>query len=133
MNMIEDRHAIERIVEIVRAEYARTMEFGMSPGPEDYRIAIEAWLRDGRRPSDPDDRAGTTIGDLRRPDGTPADAEVWPIFNGHRILTRRTCTHRHRNGRGECLSCDHGLNICGNCGAAEAELDKPCPSPEPAP
>lgn len=66
-----DRHDIDHIVKVVRAEYARTMEFGMTPAPADYRYAIEDWLRDGVMPGEVE-TPGTTLGDLRRPDGTPA-------------------------------------------------------------
>jgi hypothetical protein len=65
-----DRHDIDHIVRVVRAEYACTMDFGMTPGPEDYRIAIEEWLRYGAMPGERE-VPGTTLGDLRRPDGTP--------------------------------------------------------------
>lgn len=45
-----DRHSIAEITRIVILEYERCMEFGMTPAPMDYKIAIECWLRYGMTP-----------------------------------------------------------------------------------
>jgi hypothetical protein len=51
VGQVSERHGIESVVRIVRLEYDRCGEFGMTPAPEDYRIAIEHWLRFGELPS----------------------------------------------------------------------------------
>lgn len=46
-----DRWKIEYIKAVVQEEFERTMSFGMSPGVEDYAIAISQWLTMGASPS----------------------------------------------------------------------------------
>lgn len=46
-----DRWKIEYIKAIVEEEFDRCISFGISPGVEDYAIAIEQWLTMGVSPS----------------------------------------------------------------------------------
>ena len=48
------------------------------------------------------------------------------IVNGH-ILIEPKDGHEHKDPDEDCRVCDHGLLICKVCGAAEIELDQPCP------
>jgi len=50
LDALDERDNISSVVACVRAEHARCMEFGMTPGIEDYRIAIEDWLVNGKMP-----------------------------------------------------------------------------------
>jgi hypothetical protein len=45
-----DRHLNRYIRQIVREEYTRQIDFGMLPSPQDYAVAIEAWLQRGETP-----------------------------------------------------------------------------------
>jgi hypothetical protein len=47
-----ERWQIPHIKRIVQEEFARCMEFGMSPGVEDYRYALLNWMENGVTPSE---------------------------------------------------------------------------------